>query len=72
MKNPIELISFSVVFMNYWVGPACLHNSSDAADIRSGADSLLRLATVAAETSNERRSKRVDICQIEGLNVEKT
>jgi hypothetical protein len=44
-KTRNELISFSAVFMNYWAG---LHNSSDAENIKDGADSLLRLAAAAA------------------------
>jgi hypothetical protein len=44
IKSRSELISFGVVFMNYWAG---LHNSPDAENIRAGAASLLQLATGA-------------------------
>jgi hypothetical protein len=47
IKSPSELISFVVVFINYWVG---LHNSPDAENIRAGAASLLRLAAGATST----------------------
>jgi hypothetical protein len=49
IKSPSELISLSAVFMNYW---ACLHNSTDEGNIKSGADNLLRLAAAAAATSS--------------------
>jgi hypothetical protein len=45
IKSPSELISFVVVFINYWVG---LHNSPDAENIRAGAASLLQLASGAS------------------------
>jgi hypothetical protein len=47
IKSPNELISFTVVFMNYWAG---LHNPSDAENIRVGAASLLHLAAGATDT----------------------
>jgi hypothetical protein len=49
IKNPNELISFAVVFMNYWAG---LHNSPDAENLRTGAASLLQLATGAPVPSS--------------------
>jgi hypothetical protein len=39
-----ELISFDVVFMNYWAG---LHDEADDEDLWSGASNLLLLATMA-------------------------
>lgn len=52
IKSPNELISFSAVFMNYW---ACLHNPSDAENIRAGADGLLHLADAATSSSTENK-----------------
>jgi hypothetical protein len=41
-NNHVELISYSTVFMKYWVG---LHGEKDADDLKAGADGLLRLAS---------------------------
>jgi hypothetical protein len=42
IKDPVELISYSTVFMKYWAG---LHGEKDAEDLRLGADGLLKLAS---------------------------
>jgi hypothetical protein len=63
IKSPNELISFFVVFMNYW---ACLHNPSDVENFWAGADSLLRLASATTTTSIERRPAKGGIWLIEG------
>jgi hypothetical protein len=51
IHSPFELISYAVVFMNYWAG---LYGEKDAADIQAGADNLMRLASTGgnAETGN--------------------
>jgi hypothetical protein len=52
IKDPVELISYSTVFMKYWAG---LHGKKDAEDLRLGADGLLKLANtqnVAAGAQN--------------------
>jgi hypothetical protein len=58
IKSPSELISLSVVFMNYWAG---LHGERDAGDIRAGADGLLRLAAAGAGNSSSGNARRVDL-----------
>jgi hypothetical protein len=67
IKDPVKLISYSTVFMKYWVG---LHGEKDAEDLRLGADGLLKLATtptVAGRTrSNEACLGRFkDLCRLE-------
>jgi hypothetical protein len=42
IKSPLDLISYSTVFLKYWAG---LHNEKDAEDLQAGADGLLRLAS---------------------------
>jgi hypothetical protein len=42
INSPVELISYSTVFMKYWAG---LHGEKDDADLQAGADGLLRLAS---------------------------
>jgi hypothetical protein len=49
ISSPFDLISYAVVFMNYWAG---LHGETDSANIRAGADGLMRLAAAGAETSS--------------------
>jgi hypothetical protein len=44
IKKPVELISYSIVFMKHWAG---LHSEKDADDLRAGADALLRLASTS-------------------------
>jgi hypothetical protein len=71
IKNPNELISFAVVFMNYWAG---LHNSPDAENLRAGAASLLHLATSTPAPSSSRpaeqtgRTLRIADATMEGLD----
>jgi hypothetical protein len=42
IKNLVELITYSTVFMIHWEG---LNSEKDAGDLRAGADGLLRLAS---------------------------
>jgi hypothetical protein len=52
IKDPVELISYSTVFMKYWAGS---HGEKDADELRLGADGLLKLAT-ASRTAGEART----------------
>jgi hypothetical protein len=49
IKSPGELISISVVFMNYWAG---LHNDADESNIKAGTENLLQLATATTTSSS--------------------
>jgi hypothetical protein len=51
IKDPVELISYSTVFMKYWAG---LHGEKDAEDLRLGADGLLKLATASTAAGRAR------------------
>jgi hypothetical protein len=51
IKDPVKLISYSTVFMKYWVG---LHGEKDAEDLRLGADGLLKLATTPTAAGRAR------------------
>jgi hypothetical protein len=51
IEDPVELISYSTVFMKYW---ACLHGEKDAEDLRLGADGLMKLATAQKATGGTR------------------
>jgi hypothetical protein len=51
IKDPIELISYSTVFMKYWAG---LHGEKDVEDLRLGADGLLKLDTAPTATGRTR------------------
>jgi hypothetical protein len=42
INNPMELVSYSTVFMKYWAG---LPGEKDDDDLLAGADGLLRLAS---------------------------
>jgi hypothetical protein len=43
---PVVIISYSCVFMKYWES---LHGTTDAEDIRAGADNLLSHVAMAAD-----------------------
>jgi hypothetical protein len=51
INNPVELISYSTVFMKHW---ASLHGEKDADDLRAGADGLLRLASATNSSAATR------------------
>lgn len=69
INSPFELISYAVVFMNYWAG---LHGERDACDIRAGADSLMRLAATGAGVSSSGNAGRVGPLRLEEKKPEDT
>jgi hypothetical protein len=58
INTPFDLISYAVVFTNYWAG---LHGEKDAEDIRAGADGLMRLVAAGAGTSSSGNVGRADV-----------
>jgi hypothetical protein len=67
INSPFELISYAVVFMNYWAG---LYGERDAADIRAGADGLMRLATAGAGASSSGNVDRTGPLRLENKKPE--
>jgi hypothetical protein len=67
INSPFELISYDVVFMNYWAG---LRGERDAADIRAGADGLMRLATAGAGASSSGNVDRTGPLHLENKKPE--
>jgi hypothetical protein len=61
INSSFDLISYAVVFMNYWAG---LHGEGDAADLRAG-DGLMRLATNGARTSPSGTADRTSLLHLE-------
>jgi hypothetical protein len=67
ISSPFDLISYAVVFMNYWSG---LHGEQDASELRAGADGLMRLAAAAgAGNSSSGNSGRVDQLWLENKKL---
>jgi hypothetical protein len=48
IKSPVELICYSVVFMNYWAG---LNNDADQVALRAGAESLIAVSMAARDAN---------------------
>jgi hypothetical protein len=61
ISSPLDLISYAVVFMNYWAG---LHGEKDAEDIRAGADGLMHLVAAGAGTSTSGNGGRAGLLRL--------
>jgi hypothetical protein len=69
ISSPFELISYAVIFMNYWAG---LHGERDASDLRAGADGLMRLAAAGAGASSSGNARRAGPLRLESKKPEDT